>query len=470
MRFPRSGAGAPLTKVGFMSLGCPKNLVDSEVMLGHLRLRGYQITSVLEEAQVLVVNTCGFIDAAKQESIEAILQAAAMKQQGACEKLIVAGCLVERYRDELMAGMPEIDACLGTRDIEQIAEVIGAGAAYQLDPNPDYLYSEASPRMLTTPKASAYLKISEGCDHACAFCVIPQLRGAQRSRTIESVVAEARNLVAEGVLEISLVGQDTTDYGRDLGDPDALERLVRALGQVAGLRWFRIHYAYPNRLTDGLLHAMAETLNCARYLDMPLQHADAKILKAMARGGGRGPFLKLIEKVRRLVPGIALRSNFIVGFPGEDEAAFEELKAFVKEARFDHVGVFTYSPEEGTSAFDLGDPIPKRTKEARKRRLLELQQKIARELNQAKVGQVLDVLVEGAHEETDLLVKGRHQGQAPDIDGNVLLVDGAPLVNTIQRVRIVKAHAYDLIGEVEEGGLEASAAAYEQAFKSRVRP
>ena len=470
MRVPRSGAGAPLTKVGFMSLGCPKNLVDSEVMLGHLRLRGYQITSVLEEAQVLVVNTCGFIDAAKQESIEAILQAAAMKQQGACEKLIVAGCLVERYRDELMAGMPEIDACLGTRDIEQIAEVIGAGAAYQLDPNPDYLYSEASPRMLTTPKASAYLKISEGCDHACAFCVIPQLRGAQRSRTIESVVAEARNLVAEGVLEISLVGQDTTDYGRDLGDPDALERLVRALGQVAGLRWFRIHYAYPNRLTDGLLHAMAETLNCARYLDMPLQHADAKILKAMARGGGRGPFLKLIEKVRRLVPGIALRSNFIVGFPGEDEAAFEELKAFVKEARFDHVGVFTYSPEEGTSAFDLGDPIPKRTKEARKRRLLELQQKIARELNQAKVGQVLDVLVEGAHEETDLLVKGRHQGQAPDIDGNVLLVDGAPLVNTIQRVRIVKAHAYDLIGEVEEGGLEASAAAYEQAFKSRVRP
>ena len=456
-------------KVALVSLGCPKNLVDSEVMLGHLRLRGYQITSVVEEAQVLVVNTCGFIDAAKQESIEAILQAAAMKQQGACEKLIVAGCLVERYRDELMAGMPEIDACLGTRDIEQIAEVIGAGAAYQLDPNPDYLYSEASPRMLTTPKASAYLKISEGCDHACAFCVIPQLRGAQRSRTIESVVAEARNLVAEGVLEISLVGQDTTDYGRDLGDPDALEQLVRALGQVAGLRWFRIHYAYPNRLTDGLLHAMAETPNCARYLDMPLQHADAKILKAMARGGGRGPFLKLIEKVRRLVPGIALRSNFIVGFPGEDEAAFEELKAFVKEARFDHVGVFTYSPEEGTSAFDLGDPIPKRTKEARKRRLLELQQKIARELNQAKVGQVLDVLVEGAHEETDLLVKGRHQGQAPDIDGNVLLVDGAPLVNTIQRVRIVKAHAYDLIGEVEEGGLEASTAAYEQAFKSRVR-
>ena len=450
-----------------MSLGCPKNLVDSEVMLGHLRLKGYQITPRLEEAQVLVVNTCGFIDAAKRESVEAILQAAAMKQQGACEKLIVAGCLVERYRDELMAEMPEIDACLGTRDIEQIAEVIGAGAAFELNPNPDYLYTEASPRLLTTPKASAYLKISEGCDHACAFCVIPQLRGAQRSRSVESVVAEARNLVAQGVLEISLVAQDTTDYGRDFGDPDALEKLVRALGRVEGLRWFRIHYAYPNRLTDGLLRALAETPNGAKYLDMPLQHADAGLLKAMARGGSRASFLKLLEKVRRLVPGIALRSNFIVGFPGEDEAAFGELKAFVQEARFDHVGVFTYSPEEGTAAFALGDPVPQRTKEARKRRLLELQQKIAREKNQAFVGRTIEVLVEGAHEETDLIVKGRHQGQAPDIDGNVLLVDGTPRVNTIQHVRIMKAHAYDLIGEVEAGGLESSTAAYEAAVRAR---
>ena len=458
-----------MTTVGFMSLGCPKNLVDSEVMLGHLRLKGYRITPRLEEAQVLVVNTCGFIDAAKQESVEAILQAAAMKQQGACRKLIVAGCLVERYRDELLAEMPEIDACLGTRDIEHIAEVIGAGAAYELDPDPAYLYDEASPRLLTTPRASAYLKISEGCDHTCAFCIIPRLRGAQRSRSVESVVAEARNLVAQGVLEINLVAQDTTDYGRDFGDPEALARLVRALGQVEGLRWFRIHYAYPNRLTDGLLRAMAETPTCARYLDMPLQHAHAPLLKAMARGGGAAQFLKLLAKVRRTVPGIALRSNFIVGFPGEDEAAFEALKAFVQEARFDHVGVFTYSAEEGTPAWTLGDPIPKRTKEARKRRLLELQQKIAREKNQEKVGQVLDVLVEGAHEETSLIVKGRHQGQAPEIDGSVLLVDGQPQVNTIQRVRIVKAHAYDLIGEVEEGGLEASTAAYEAAFRARAK-
>jgi ribosomal protein S12 methylthiotransferase len=455
-----------MTKVGFMSLGCPKNLVDSEVMLGHLRLKGYEITPRMEEAQVLVVNTCGFIDTAKQESIDAILEAASMKQSGACQKLVVAGCLVERYRDELLAGMPEIDACLGTRDIEQIAEVIGGAGWEELDRDPAYLYDEASPRLLTTPKASAYLKISEGCDHSCAFCIIPKLRGGQRSRPIESVVAEARQLVAQGVLEISLVAQDTTDYGRDFGDPEALEKLIRALGEVEGLRWFRIHYAYPNRLTEGVMRAIAETSNCAKYLDMPLQHADAGVLKAMARGGSRASFMKMLAKLRAICPDIHIRSNFIVGFPGEDEAAFEELKAFIQEARFDHVGVFTYSPEEGTPAFASGDPIPARTKNSRKRKLLELQQKIAREKNQAKVGQVIEVLVEGAHEETDLIVKGRHQGQAPEVDGNVLIVDGRPEVNTIQKVKIVKAHAYDLVGEIVEGGLEASTHAYEEAFKA----
>lgn len=455
-----------MTKVGFMSLGCPKNLVDSEVMLGHLRLKGYEITQAMDQAQVLVVNTCGFIDTAKQESIDAILEAASMKKEGACQKLIVAGCLVERYRDELLAEMPEIDACLGTRDIEQIAEVIGGAGWEELDRDPDYLYDEASPRLLTTPKASAYLKISEGCDHACAFCIIPKLRGGQRSRPIGSVVAEARQLVAQGVLEISLVAQDTTDYGRDFGDPDALEKLVRALGEVDGLRWFRIHYAYPNRLTEGLMRAIAETPNCAKYLDMPLQHADARVLKDMARGGSRASFMKMLSKLRSICPGIHIRSNFIVGFPSEDEAAFEELRAFIQEAKFEHVGVFTYSPEEGTPAFASGDPVPMRTKNSRKRKLLELQQKIAREINQAKVGQIIEVLVEGAHEETDLIVKGRHQGQAPEVDGNVLIVDGRPEVNTIQRVKIIKAHAYDLVGEVMEGGLEASTRAYEEAFKA----
>ena len=438
-----------MTKVGFMSLGCPKNLVDSEVMLGHLKLKGFTLTPNAAEAEVLVVNTCGFIESAKKESIEAILQAAAYKKDGACRRLVVAGCMVERYREQLLADMPEIDACLGTRDIEHIAEVVGAAdRLFEPERDPGYLYDEHSPRLLTTPKASAYLKISEGCDHACAFCIIPAIRGPQRSRTIASVLAEARQLVAQGVLELNLVGQDTTDYGRDLGDPDALEKLVRELGRVDGLRWFRIHYAYPNRLTDGLLRAIAETPNCAKYLDMPLQHADARLLKAMARGGGRAGFLKLLAKVRRIVPGIFIRSNFIVGFPGEDEAAFEELLGFIQEARFEHVGVFTYSPEEGTPAFVLGDPVPARSKNSRKRRIMEAQQKICRARNQGLEGQVLEVLVEGVHDETDLVFKGRHWGQAPEVDGQVLIVGGEVVANTIQNVRITKGHAYDLVGEV----------------------
>ncbi len=440
-----------MTKIGFMSLGCPKNLVDSEVMLGHLLLKGFTVTAHLEEAEVLVVNTCGFIESAKQESIDAILEAASMKQKGACRKLVVAGCMVERYREQLLADLPEIDACLGTRDIEHIAEVIGApDRLFEPERNPAYLYDEHSPRLLTTPKASAYLKISEGCDHACAFCAIPFIRGPQRSRTQASIVAEARQLVAQGVLELNLVGQDTTDYGRDLGDPEALEKLVRALGQVEGLRWFRIHYSYPNRLTDGVLRAMAETETCAKYLDLPLQHADARVLKAMARGGGRSSFLKLLQKARRLVPGVFIRSNFIVGFPPETEEAFQELRDFVEEARFEHLGVFTYSQEEGTPAYSLGDPVLERTKQKRKRLLMELQQKISRSKNKALEGRVLEVLVEGRHEETELVFKGRHQGQAPEVDGSVLIVGGEPKVNTIQSVLVTEAHAYDLVGEVIE--------------------
>lgn len=451
-----------MTKVGFMSLGCPKNLVDSEVMLGHLKLKGFTITNQMEEAEILVVNTCGFIESAKKESIDTILEAASMKQKGACRKLVVAGCMVERYRDQLLADMPEIDACLGTRDIEHIAEVLGAGdRLFEPERDPSYLYDEHSPRLLTTPKASAYLKISEGCDHGCAFCAIPFIRGPQRSRTLDSILAEARALVGQGVLELNLVGQDTTDYGRDLGDPDALEKLVRALGTVEGLRWFRIHYSYPNRLTDGLLHAMAETPNCAKYLDLPLQHADARVLKAMARGGGRATFLKLLKKIRHIVPGVFVRSNFIVGFPHETDEAFAELKGFVEEARFEHVGVFTYSLEEGTPAYAMGDPIPERTKQKRKRILMELQQKICREKNRALEGRVLEVLVEGTHEETELVFKGRHQGQAPEVDGNVLIVGGEPVVNTIQSVRVTKGHAYDLVGEVVEGGMDAAIRAFE---------
>jgi len=457
-----------MIKVGFISLGCPKNLVDSEVMLGHLRLKGYVLTNRMEEAEILVINTCGFIESAKKESIDSILEAASMKQKGACKKLVVAGCMVERYRDALLADMPEIDAVIGTRDIEHIAEVLGAGdRLFEPERDPAYLYDEHSPRLLTTPKASAYLKISEGCDHTCAFCAIPAIRGPQRSRSQASILAEARNLVDQGVLEINLVGQDTTDYGRDLGDPDALEKLVRALGEVQGLRWFRIHYSYPNRLTDGLLHAMAETANCVKYLDMPLQHADPRVLKAMARGGGAASFLKLLAKARRIVPDLFIRSNFIVGFPHEDDAAFENLRAFIAEARFEHVGVFTYSLEEGTPAFGLGDPVPERTKQKRKRILMELQQKISREKNRALEGRTLEVLVEGPHEETDQVFKGRHQGQAPEVDGSVLIVGGEPKAGTIQRVKITKGHAYDLVGEIEEGDADVAMKAFEHRQRAK---
>ena len=454
-------------KVGFVSLGCPKNLVDSEVMLGHLRLKGYQITSKMDEAHILVVNTCSFIEDAKRESLDAIFEAASMKKAGACERLIVAGCMVERYRETLLKDIPEIDACLGTRDIEKIAEVIGGSGWEELDRNPSYLYDEHSPRLLTTPKATAYLKISEGCDHSCAFCIIPAIRGGQRSRSVESVVNEARQLVDQGVLEICLVAQDTTDYGRDFGQPEALATLIRELGKVQGLQWFRIHYAYPNRLSDEMIRAIAETHNCAKYLDMPLQHASSQLLKKMSRGGSSESFGRLIRKIRAACPEIHLRSNFIVGFPGETEADFDELKSFILAMQFDHVGVFTYSQEEGTPAFTLGDPIPLSEKIRRKNQILSLQQDIARSKNQHKIGKTLKVFIEGAHEETPMIFKGRHEGQSPDIDGNVLIVDGDPQPQTFQWVKILEAHAYDLVGEIREGGLESTIQDYEKNYRNQ---
>ena len=438
-----------MTKVGLISLGCPKNLVDSEVMLGYLRSDGYVLTSNIEEAEILIVNTCGFIDSAKKESIQSILEAASMKVSGSCKKLVVAGCLAERYKDQLLADMPEIDAVMGIADIEKIVEVVKSPYKSPIaDHDPMYLYNESSPRFLTTHKASAYIKISEGCDHSCAFCVIPTIRGPQRSRTILSVMQEARRFVEQGVLEINLIGQDTTDFGRDMGDSNALESLVRALGSVDGLRWFRIHYAHPNRLSDTLLEAIAETPNCCNYLDIPLQHVNAEILKSMARGGNRAAFSDLVERIRMRVPGAFIRSAFIVGFPGEDEAAFNELRDFIKDAQLDHVGVFTYSPEEGTPAFTLGDTVHKRTKEKRKRVLMELQHGISKKRNQTLLGQRIEVIVEGLHEESDMIVKGRHRGQAPEIDGNVLIVDGNPELYSIQNVLITEAHAYDLVGTV----------------------
>jgi len=436
--------------IGLISLGCPKNLVDSEVMLGHLRLAGHTITNDIAGAEILIVNTCGFIQSAKEESIQTILEAAAMKQAGRCRKLVVAGCLVERHVEDLLREMPEIDAAVGTRGIENIVEVIESDKRRPAVPQDHlYVYSERSPRVLATHPGMAYIKISEGCSHKCAFCAIPSIRGPQRSRPLAGILEEARRLVGKGVQELILVGQDTTGFGRDRGEPDALEKLVMELGKMSGLKWFRIHYAYPNSLSNGLLDAIAGAGNCCEYFDIPFQHVNAGVLKSMGRGGGRKQFLDLLCRIREKMPGAFVRSNFIVGFPGEDDAAFGELLDFVLEARFDHLGVFTYSREEGTPAYALGDTVHWRTKEKRKKILMEAQQGISATRNRAMVGQTLEVMIEGPHEETESILLGRHRGQAPDIDGNVLIVDGEPELYPIQNVRITEAHAYDLVGIVE---------------------
>ena len=442
-----------MAKIGLISLGCPKNLVDSEVMLGHLRQGGHAITKDMAEAEILIINTCGFIKSAKEESIQAILEAANMKRQGRCKKLVVAGCLIERHREELLAEMPEIDVVVGTREIEQIFEIIeNHGRSFIKPSDPLYMYSERSPRVISTHPGMAYIKISEGCSHSCAFCAIPSIRGPQRSRPPAGILEEARRLVGQGVQELILVGQDTTGYGSDMGEPRALENLVRELGKISGLKWFRIHYAYPNRLSESLLDAIAETGNCCKYFDVPLQHVSTGVLKSMGRGGGRSQFRDMLQRIRTRAPGAFVRTNFIVGFPGEDEAAFGELVDFVIEAQFDHLGVFAYSREEGTPAYPLGDPVHWRTKEKRCRVLMEAQQGISKARNQALVGQVMEVMVEGPLEETELIMKGRHQGQAPEIDGNVLIVDGRPKLYTIQSVRVTEAHAYDLVGVIEDEG------------------
>ncbi|MCL1893109.1 MAG: 30S ribosomal protein S12 methylthiotransferase RimO [Holophagaceae bacterium] len=439
-----------MRKVGCISLGCPKNLVDTEVMLGCLCRDGYVATPQINMADVLIVNTCGFIESAKEESIQAILEAASMKRSGSCKTLVVAGCLVERYQKQLLEELPEIDVFVGIREIEKITDLLEAhGKTTKPISDPKYIYNESSPRLLTTHPGTAYIKISDGCSHACSFCAIPKIRGFHRSRTIQSILEEARRMVERGIVEINLVGQDTTVFGSDLGEANALETLVKELGKVDGLRWFRIHYAHPHRLADGLLDAIAETQNCCKYVDVPLQHVNQAILKSMGRGGNKKLFTELVERIRKKIQGVFIRSNFIVGFPGEDVVAFEELQDFITEAQFDHLGVFTYSIEEGTPAYPLGDPIQNRTKEKRMRILMEMQQAISKRRNQELVGKTIEVIVEAPHEETDLIIKGRHSGQAPEIDGNVLIVGGEPKLYTIQNVKITEAHPYDLVGMIE---------------------
>ncbi len=585
-------------KVGFVSLGCPKNLVDSEVMMGLLHHNGAELTPNAEDAEIIVINTCSFIDSAKQESVNTILEMVQHKQQhgGKATRIVVAGCLVERYRDEIRKNIPEVDAVVGTGELEAILAAAGLtprtqpnhspfqilpqdfgmpSIAASIEPHlsiadpapvdettvlvsrapsavnqhsrplanpetdaetapqlrisalpaiaqslaetgtthgasplshegqhiahvshpdkpagntglnapasrpegdareqsgrfsreswdgataalPDYLYSDATPRILTTPRASAYIKIAEGCDHPCSFCIIPQLRGKFRSRRMGSIIAEAQDLIAQGVREITLIGQDTTCYGEDLGLKDGLAQLLDALAPLPGLRWLRFLYTYPNKVTTRLLETMAKHQTIAKYLDVPLQHASPSVLKTMKRGGNDRIFLDLIARARRIVPGIVIRTSFIVGFPGETEEDFQQLEAFITEAKIDWLGVFTYSDEEGAKAFELADElkVPKRTIETRRRKLMRLQQKVSLKGKRAWIGREIDLLVEGPSAETDLLWEGRTPLHAPEIDGKVFINDFGPhealVPGTFYRAEITESHDYDVVARILE--------------------
>lgn len=421
--------------------------------MGILRDRGHELTPEASRAEVIVVNTCSFIGPAQQESVETILEMARYKREGSARRLIVAGCLVERFRDEIQAQIPEVDAVVGTNQVAQIA------AACEGAPLPPvgepFLYHHLMPRVLASPRHYAYIKIAEGCDHPCTFCVIPQFRGAFRSRKPESVVAEAASLFAQGVREINLVGQDTTSFGEDLGLKDGLAVLLERLAAIETphRKWIRFLYAYPNRITSRLLDTLAAHESLVKYIDMPLQHASAVILKRMKRGSSGDLFLKLIERIRRHVPGVALRSSMIVGFPGETERDFEVLCQFIEAAGFDHLGVFVYSDEETSRSYHLDGKVPARTSYHRKRRLMAIQRRISRARNRARVGAVTEVLVEGPSPESDLLWQARLPGQAPEIDGVCLINDFAgvpPARGQIRPARLTAAHDYDLVATLLE--------------------
>jgi ribosomal protein S12 methylthiotransferase len=472
-------------KVGLISLGCPKNLVDSEVMLGLAQEAGHELTADASEADVLVVNTCAFIDSAKQESVDTILEMAGHKKNGSCQRLVVTGCLAERYRDTLRAEIPEIDAVLGTGEVPDIVRAIGGAAAgtpmaapltlYRssdfalpaavasdiVSPGtavegvagahraaPSYIYDADTPRWLATPRHYAYLKIAEGCDYKCAFCIIPTLRGSYRSRPEDSIVREAERLAARGVRELLLVSQDTTFYGIDRGERGALARLLRRLNAVDGLEWIRLLYLYPTTIDDATLAAMAECEKVCRYIDLPLQHASDPVLKRMKRPGTRQNYETLLDRIRTRVPGVALRTTFIVGFPGETDADVEALASFVSEQAFDHVGVFTYSHEEGTSAHGLANDVPERDKKARRQRVMALQKRGVRRRQRARIGERTRVLIDGPSGEHELVIKARLASQAPDIDASVYLTDCDPSScrpGDFADVTIVGARDYDLI-------------------------
>ncbi|MBA2339730.1 MAG: 30S ribosomal protein S12 methylthiotransferase RimO [Pyrinomonadaceae bacterium] len=448
-----------MKKIGFVSLGCPKNLVDSEVMMGKLTEAGYEITGAAGEADTLVVNTCGFIASAKQESIDAILEAARLKTEGNCQRLVVAGCLVERYRDELRAELPEVDAFIGTNQINDILSVCDERTNTRQLPilpignkTATYLYDETSPRVLATPGYSAFVKIAEGCDRPCAFCAIPSMRGSFRSRRFGSVVNEVKGLAEKGVKEIILVAQDSSRYGEDLEQTNGLAHLLRELARTDGIEWVRVMYTYPTHISEEFLDVMASEPKAVKYLDMPLQHASRNVLRLMQRGGTRESLERLIERVRRRVPEIAIRTTFITGFPGETEEDFQELLGFVRNAEFDRVGVFTYSDEEGVAAYDLRGKVDETIAMRRRNRLMKEQARISLRRNKRFVGRTVRVLFEGESQETDLLWQGRMETQAPEIDGCVLINDAPenidPQPGDFVNVAITEAQEHDLIGRI----------------------
>jgi ribosomal protein S12 methylthiotransferase len=444
--------------VHFVSLGCPKNRVDTEVMLGHTAEAGHQLVAEPEAAEVIVVNTCGFIGEAKQESIDAILEMARHKQAGTCKRLVVAGCLSQRYPKELADEMPEVDHFIGTDEVGSIAKaIVGTSTRLSVVDTPAYLYDDAAPRRRSQAPHSAYVKIAEGCDRPCAFCIIPKLRGPQRSRSPESVAREARDLVAGGTKEICLVAQDLTTYGTDLPnaqDPGAprLASLLRELGAIDGLGWIRLHYAYPTACSDELLDAIGGETRVASYLDVPIQHVDSGVLKAMRRGYGERQVRDLVERFRARVADGTFRTTFIAGHPGETEAAFQKLCDFVREAELDHVGVFNFSREEGTVAALLPKRVPQKEVDARRRELLRIQREISKKKLRAMRGRTLRVLVEGPSDESEYLLMGRHEGQAPEIDGQVYLSlppDAAPpAAGTFVDARVTHSAEYDLAAEL----------------------
>jgi ribosomal protein S12 methylthiotransferase len=480
---PAVATPASRTKVGFVSLGCPKNLVDSEVMMGMLARAGANLVSRAEDADVIVVNTCSFIASAQQESVNTILEMARFKTDDRARKLIVAGCLVERFRDDIRKNIPEVDAVVGTGELDKILAAAGVarapgksspfniltsrpeGDAREVQGRfsreswngaiadlPNYLYDEATPRVLATPKYTAYIKIAEGCDHPCTFCIIPQLRGKFRSRRFESVIAEAERLAGSGVREITLIGQDTTCYGEDFGLKDGLALLLEKLAGIEGLRWIRFLYAYPNKITRRLLETIAAHEKICAYVDVPLQHASAAVLKRMKRGGGADVFLRSIERMRHTIPDVTLRTSFIVGFPGETENEFEQLCEFVRQAEFDWMGAFGYSDQEGAQAFSLDEKLPAREIERRRKHLMQIQRRISKKRKKALIGQEFDLLLEGVSEETELLLEGRTPRHAPEIDGKVFVNDVPdrlqPLPGEFYRCQITEAHDYDLVAKI----------------------